>query len=43
MMKARKNKSSGFFTRAQTPKMVKRQQAAIIDYYVKKRENSKKK
>jgi len=43
-MKIRKNKGSGFFARAQTPAMIKKQQEAIIDYYVKKRaEESKKK
>lgn len=42
-MRNKIQKPKGFFSRAQTPKMVKRQQAAIIDYYVKKRDSSKKK
>ena len=39
-----KKKPSGKYIKAQTPEMIKKQRAAIIDYYIKKRkeENPKK-
>ena len=38
-----KKKSSNKFIKAQTPEMIRKQRAAIISYYTKKRKEQKKK